>query len=83
VVQPGTVQGFEAWNYAPNEVVSLWLNLPDGTVRPLPYRAPANAEGYVLIGFQTEKIDPVGHWQMVGKGVQSGRTVVAPFELRW
>ncbi len=83
VVQPGTVQGFQVWNYAPNEVVSLWLNLPDGSVRELPYKAVADENGYVLIGFTTDTVDPVGHYSMVGQGITSGRIVVAPFELRW
>lgn len=83
VVAPGTVQGFQAWNYAPNEVVSLWYNLPDGSTRELPYRAIADENGYVLIGFQTERTDPEGKWSLVGKGVDSKRVVVAHFELRW
>lgn len=83
-VAPGTVQGFEAWHYAPGEQVSLWFNLPDGkTTRALPYRAVANEQGYVLIGFQTQRIDPEGVWSLVGQGLQSGRVIVAPFWLHW
>ncbi len=83
VVQPGTVQGFQAWNYAPGEVVSIWLNKPDGTVRELPYKAIADGSGYVLIGFQTEKTDPEGQWSLVGHGVTSGREFVGLFRLQW
>jgi hypothetical protein len=83
-VAPGTVQGFEAWHYAPGEQVSLWLNLPDGnTTRSLPYLAEANNQGYVLIGFQTKRTDPEGDWSLVGQGLQSGRAIVAPFRLQW
>jgi hypothetical protein len=83
VVQPGQIQGFEAWEYQPGEEVVLWLNKPDGGVRVISYRAIADDNGYVLIGFQTERTDPEGQWSLVGKGVQSDREVVAPFELRW
>lgn len=83
VVAPHTIQGFEAWDYAPWEEVSLWYNLPDGSTRGLPYTATADGNGYVLIGFQTERTDPEGQWSLVGKGLTSGRVVVAPFELKW
>jgi hypothetical protein len=83
VVQPNTIQGFEAWDYLPNEEVSLWYNLPDGSTRGLPYTAMANNNGYVLIGIQTERTDPIGNWSLVGKGITSGRVVVAPFQLQW
>ncbi len=81
--RPGEVQGFEAWNFVPDELVSLWLNLPDGSTRPLPYKAIANRRGYVLVGFQTRESDPTGPWSLVAEGNSSGRRVVAPFELRW
>ncbi len=83
VVEPNTVQGFEAWDYLPGEEVSLWFNLPDGTTRGLPYVATADENGYVLIGIQTRRTDPVGDWSLVGKGITSGRVVVAPFRLQW
>lgn len=83
VVQPNTVQGFEAWDYMPGEQVSMWFNLPDGSTRSLPYVATADAKGYVLIGIQTERTDLEGQWSLVGQGLTSGRVVVAPFELRW
>ncbi|NNJ09673.1 hypothetical protein EKD04_004985 [Chloroflexales bacterium ZM16-3] len=80
---PGTILGFEARNYEPNEPVSLWVNLPDGTTRGLPYQAIADSSGYVLIGFYTHASDPTGQWSMVGQGARSGRVVVAPFVLQW
>jgi hypothetical protein len=83
VVQPGQVQGFEAWDFKPNEEVVLWLNKPDLSVRVLDYRAVADENGYVLIGFQTRRTDDEGQWSLVGQGVESGREVVATFELRW
>jgi hypothetical protein len=82
VTPPGTVLGFEARNYLPGEFISMWLNLPDGTVRAIPYQAIAGNDGGVLIGFRTEAGDPVGQWSLVGQGTRSGRIVVAPFRLQ-
>lgn len=81
VSAPGTTLGFEARNYLPNEFVSMWLNLPDGRVRALPYQAIAGSDGGVLIGFRTEATDPVGQWSLVGQGMTSGRVVLAGFRL--
>ncbi|NTW01093.1 MAG: hypothetical protein HGA19_07235 [Oscillochloris sp.] len=80
---PGTILGFEARGYVANEPVSLWLNLPNGTTRALPYQAIAAGDGGVLIGFRTETGDPPGQWSFVGQGTWSGRIVLAPFILRW
>jgi hypothetical protein len=73
--------GFEARGYEPGELVSLWLNLPDQNVRELTYRAVADADGAVLIGFRTRDNDPAGTWSLVGEGVESKRVVVAPFRV--
>ncbi len=82
VSAPGTTLGFEARNYLPGEKVSLWLNLPNGTTRGLPYQAIADADGGVLIGFRTLETDPPGQWSLVGQGVSSGRVVLAGFRLQ-
>jgi hypothetical protein len=82
VSAPGTVLGFEARGYQPNEPVSLWLNLPNGTTRGLPYQAIAGSDGYVLIGFRTDANDQLGQWSLVGQGTKSGRVVLAPFRLQ-
>lgn len=82
VSPPGTVLGFQARNYEPNETVSLWLNLPNGSVRALPYQAVANDKGEVLIGFQTDANDTAGTWSIVGQGVRSDRILLAPFRLQ-
>ncbi|NTV63191.1 MAG: hypothetical protein HGA65_06605 [Oscillochloris sp.] len=82
VSAPGTVLGFEAKGYQANEPVSLWFNLPNGTIRSLPYQAIAGSDGAVLIGLRTEANDPVGQWSLVGQGTLSGRSVLAPFTLQ-
>ncbi|MBX0327301.1 hypothetical protein K2Z83_06365 [Oscillochloris sp. ZM17-4] len=80
---PGAILGFEARGYLPNEPVSLWLNVPGGSTRGLPYQAIADSTGYVLIGFYTQSNEPTGQWSMVGQGTRSGRVVLAPFVLQW
>lgn len=82
VSAPGTTLGFEARNFLPGEFISMWMNLPNGTVRALPYQAIAGGDGGVLIGFRTEAGDPAGQWSLVGQGTRSGRIVVAPFRLQ-
>ncbi len=79
---PGATMGFEAYGYRPGEEVSLWLNLPNGTVRALPYRAVANGDGAILVGFLTESRDPLGDWSIVGQGLRSGTVRVATFRLQ-
>jgi hypothetical protein len=78
---PGTTLGFEARGYQRGEEVALWLNLPNGTARALPYRAIADADGVILIGFRTLANDPVGNWSIVGQGLRSGTVRVAAFRL--
>lgn len=82
VSAPGTVLGFEARNYQPNEKISMWINLPNGTTRAINYQAIAASDGGVLIGFRTLANDPPGQYSLVGQGNSSGRIVVAPFRLR-
>ncbi|NJP05076.1 MAG: hypothetical protein HC837_05330 [Chloroflexaceae bacterium] len=79
--RPGTILGFDARGFRPNEVVSLWYNMPGERVRALPYTATADANGSVLIGLTTLIDDPVGNWELVAQGVQSKRKAVAPFVL--
>ncbi|NTU79139.1 MAG: hypothetical protein HGA45_07015 [Chloroflexales bacterium] len=78
---PGTTLGFEARGYQSGEQVSMWLNLPNGTVRALPYRATANPDGVILVGFLTQSQDPIGNWSIVGQGLRSGAVRVATFRL--
>jgi hypothetical protein len=81
VSRAGTVLGFEASGYEPGEFVSMWLNLPDGSARGLPYQAIADSDGGVLIGFRTVAGDPSGNWSLVGQGMSSGRVVLAGFRI--
>lgn len=78
---PGTTMGFEARGYQRGEEVALWLNLPNGSTRALPYRAIADSDGVILIGFRTQANDPVGTWSIVGQGLRSKVTRVAAFRL--
>ncbi|MGB9634654.1 MAG: LGFP repeat-containing protein [Chloroflexaceae bacterium] len=78
---PGTTLGFEARGYAGGEEVAMWINLAPGGVRAVPYRAIADADGVVLVGFRTLATDPPGNYSIVGQGLRSGRVTVAAFRL--
>ncbi len=78
---PGTTFGFEARGYQRGEEVSLWLNLPNGSARELGYRAIANSDGVILVGFLTLSNDPLGNWSIVGQGLRSNVVRVATFQL--
>ena len=80
--RPGTVLGFIAQGFDANETVSLWVNMPGGTVRGLPYQAIAASDGGVLIGFRTLASDPDGFYSLVAYGTKTKRQIVAPFVLR-
>jgi len=82
VSAPGTTLGFEVRGYEPNERISLWINLPNGTARALPYQGIAASDGGLLIGFRTEAGDPPGQYSLVGQGNRSGRVAVAVFRLQ-
>jgi hypothetical protein len=79
---PGATLGFEAGGYQPGERVALWLNLPNGQVRELRFRAFANNDGNLLVGFLTESRDPRGNWSIVGQGLNSNNVRVATFTLQ-
>jgi hypothetical protein len=80
--RPGSVLGFIAQGFDGNETVSLWINLPGGSVRGLPYQAIAASDGGVLIGFRTLETDPDGFYSLVAYGTKTRRQIVAPFQLR-
>ena len=82
VSAPGTTLGFEVRGYQPNETVSLWINLPGGGARALPYQGVAASDGVLLIGFRTLTSDPPGQYSIVGQGTRSGRVAVAIFRLQ-
>src|SRR5205085_2301001 len=48
--QPGQVFAFEATGYQPGEVVSLWVNVPDGSVLGASFQATADANGAIPAG---------------------------------
>lgn len=82
--QPGQVFAFEATGYQPGEVVSLWVNVPDGSVLGASFQATADANGAIPAGqvqFQSDAKSPLGVWSIVGQGTVSGRVAVGYFRL--
>jgi hypothetical protein len=78
---PGTRFGLRAINFARNEEVALWINLPDNSVRRIEYLATADTNGVVNIGFDTRADDRIGTYSIVASGLRSKREVVATFRL--
>ena len=78
---PGTRFAFEAIRFRPGEPISLWINLPDGTVRPIPYQGFADSDGNVLVAFDTRPDDRLGLYSIVGEGNLSRRMLLASFSI--
>jgi hypothetical protein len=81
---PGLRFSFSGAGFAPDEEISVWLNLPDGRV------VAARVEGITRAGpdgrvgwtWVAPAEGPLGDWQMVAHGIKSGTEAVASFALR-
>jgi hypothetical protein len=81
---PGMRLSFSAAGFAPDEEISVWLNLPDGRVAPAEVEgstraAPDGRAGWTWV---SPAEGPPGGWQMVAHGRASGVELVASFVLR-
>lgn len=73
---------FDASGFEPDERVTVWLNVPDGTVLPLENTVSANDQGSIVdegVGFFSTPESPVGIWSFVGRGDSSGNTAIGYF----
>lgn len=73
---------FDASGFEPDERVTVWLNVPDGTVLPLENSVSANDQGSIVdegVGFFSTPESPVGIWSFVGRGNRSGNTAIGYF----
>ena len=75
----GSGTGFGA-----NEPISIWLNAPDGRVLAAEIEGIAETAPDGRVGFTwvAPKDAPLGAWQMVAHGRESGIEAVAGFTLR-
>jgi hypothetical protein len=66
--------------FSPGEPVGIWLTLPDGSVRGLPVQlADGNGDFYAVLAID-ERL-PLGTYDVTASGVNSGRLVIAQFEV--
>ena len=82
--QPGQTFVFEARGYQPGEKVSLWVNVPDGSVLGANSQVTADANGAIPAGpvkFTSDAKAPLGVWSIVGQGTVSGRVAIGYFRL--
>lgn len=84
---PGTEFAFFATGFEGGEQVGVWINNPDGSVSEI---VDANGDVFVLNANDNGRADwfvtiapdtPPGFYGMVAQGVDSGVTVVIPFEV--
>lgn len=81
---PGDVFSFIASGFRASERVAIWINRPDGQVstKGIEPIERATREGRVSWSWQAPDDGPLGVWQMVAQGTNSGHQVVLSFELR-
>jgi len=81
---PGARFVFSAAGFKADEHISVWLNLPNGQVREARTegRAQAGPDGHAGWGWIAPTDAPLGTWQMVAHGRESGIEAVASFTLR-
>lgn len=77
----GQPRRFAANRLIPNEEISVWVNLPDGTTVALMPTVYASERADVELGYDADGLAP-GWYQMVLASRVSRQTVQIPFEVR-
>jgi hypothetical protein len=67
-------------DFAPGEQVALWLNLPDGTIQPLP-QIQADSQGRLIYLFSSSAQTQRGYYSLVAHGLASQLESSAHFNL--
>ncbi len=68
-------------NFFPNEVISVWITQPDGTVLDYPQQVASDI-GNFQSSFIFTNVHQTGKYTFTALGTLSGYQVFAPFELR-
>ncbi len=68
-------------NFFPNEVISIWITQPDGTVLDYPQQVASDI-GNFQSSFIFTNVHQTGRYTFTALGTFSGYQVFAPFELR-
>jgi len=81
---PGARFVFSAAGFKADEHLSVWLNLPNGRVQEAQVegRAQAGPDGHAGWGWIAPSDAPLGTWQMVAHGRDSGIEAVATFVVQ-
>jgi hypothetical protein len=81
---PGARFVFSAAGFRADEHISVWLNLPNGQVQEaqIEGRAQAGPDGHAGWGWIAPSDAPLGTWQMVAHGRDSGIEAVATFVVQ-
>lgn len=79
---PDTTFDFFATGFDSEENVGYWLNAPDGSVVSTESEVGANDDGRADWSWTAPSDAQLGVWQMVARGIDSGREQVITFEIR-
>jgi len=79
----GTVFGWTAGGFTPNESVGVYITLPDGSVAGAPFQVDTDGEGNILggVSFATSPSFPTGIWAITFEGVQSHTARIEHFAI--
>jgi hypothetical protein len=77
----GALVNLHGTGFLPNEVVSVWLTQPNGSVVDYPQQITSDA-GNFESSFEFSELYPTGKYTFTALGTISGYQVFAPFELQ-
>src|SRR5262245_61407802 len=77
----GTTFTFHLNGFDDDERVGYWLNTPNGTILAIDDRSTQAADGQLTYSWTSHPGVPLGGWQFVAQGVDSGVQKVASFQV--
>jgi hypothetical protein len=77
----GTTFTFHAGGFDGSERVAYWLNTPNSTILAIGDRGTNASGGKILVSWESHAGVPLGFWQFVARGVDSGAQTVVTFEV--
>ena len=77
----GTTFTFHIGGFDRGERVAYWLNTPNSTILAIGDRGTNASGGKILVSWESRAGIPLGFWQFVARGVDSGVQKVVTFEV--
>ncbi len=77
----GTTFTFHIGGFDHGERVAYWLNTPNSTILAIGDRGTNASGGKILVSWESRTGIPLGFWQFVARGVDSGVQKVITFEV--